>query len=810
MQHHILAPGTILDGRYRVEALLGQGGFGITYAAVNQRIDQKVAIKELFWRGHSARDVMASPEVVLSETKDAPAFDRQMDRFLQEARTIRDFSNEPGIVRILDYFEANHTAYIVMEYVEGETLEAYLKTHGKIETEDLLRRFLPLIRSLARIHAGNVIHRDISPENIMVQPDGSLKLIDFGAARDFLALTDGSSAAIAKECYAPSEQYDRNGRQGPWTDVYALCATLYRCIAGMPPESAMQRMFLDELKSPSQLGVEIQPKIEAILMRGLQLSAPKRWQSMEELEKAILEVLPEHEPARRRRGVWIIATAALLCVAAVLGILLIRQNGAGEKFRNVVTEVFYLDMPSGMSLQDFSEARHIVEQKMADLAGEDNYIVTATDARITAEVPLAAFDGREVREYLIELVDKELKPLSGDAGVKGGYQLQANWEDPSSSVIAGDHQVQESALGENAVFFAYQSSEALSRGERANMIVDMKARLDALDAPYAFGTVYGNEDMFVFCLNPERIGRFVTDTVGSTYPLKIAGECSYNGLTVRPKWNRLYLRENPDGTCSICYEVLSETDQKQLAELTEAMLKQDMHTLYLQSSGENIPIASMTFDEPLAGGVLEFTEFCFGDETKPVAECRYLADYILTLENDTALPTYCNITGEGIWDVEQNRDSMFEGEIDDSFGIPRSRKKRESEYIEALKKIRDEQGYQIGSFTNTLWINLNFALDEKLQENIETAVQLLLEKYSLGDYYTNSTTIIPFIEEQGQERFRLALNTSYDYEKNEYCRKADIVVVDQGRLAPYVEDFQAWWDAFPAEDYGLIKGQLDF
>ena len=317
--HTQLQPGTLLDERYRIDAVLGQGGFGITYAAENTRIGMKVAVKELFWRGHSVRAEGASPEVALENAADAPVFEEQKQRFLREARTIRDFSGQPGVVGILDYFEANGTAYIVMEYVEGQTLAARAAA-GPMPCEDLLRRFLPIIDTLTAIHCAGVIHRDISPENIMVQPDGSLKLIDFGAARQYRG-EGGHYSAISRDSYSPGEQYDKNGRQGPWTDVYALCATIYACVCGAPPQGAVQRMFLDELKAPSEMGVNILPAYESILMKGLQLRPEKRWQDMDALGRAIRDALPAEKPKdKSRRGLLIGLMAGLLCAALAVGI----------------------------------------------------------------------------------------------------------------------------------------------------------------------------------------------------------------------------------------------------------------------------------------------------------------------------------------------------------------------------------------------------------------------------------------------------------------------------------------------------------
>ena len=255
-----LQTGIILDDRYRILEPLGEGGFGITYAAENIRIGTRVAIKEFFWRGYVKREEAegGACHVTAADPADAESFSRLKEKFLQEARILRDFDQENSIVHILDYFEANGTAYMVMEYLEGMTLRRFVTANGVFEPETLFRKMLPLVRSLSYIHETGIIHRDISPDNIMVLTDGSLKILDFGAARKYRDVAGGQYTAIARDNYAPGEQYDRNGHQGPWTDVYALCATMYECVTGKAPDSAVQRMFLDELKSPSQLGIPIE------------------------------------------------------------------------------------------------------------------------------------------------------------------------------------------------------------------------------------------------------------------------------------------------------------------------------------------------------------------------------------------------------------------------------------------------------------------------------------------------------------------------------------------------------------------------
>ena len=147
-------------------------------------------------------------------------------------------------------------------------------------------------KGLGHIHGAGVIHRDISPDNLMILKDGNLKLLDFGAARNYKTAAGGQYTAIAKENYAPGEQFDRKGNQGPWTDIYALCATIYEGVTGAPPESAVQRMFLDELKKPSQTGISIEAAYEKIIMKGLAMKPEDRYTDTEQMKKAVEAALP--------------------------------------------------------------------------------------------------------------------------------------------------------------------------------------------------------------------------------------------------------------------------------------------------------------------------------------------------------------------------------------------------------------------------------------------------------------------------------------------------------------------------------------
>lgn len=282
---HQLRPGTKLRDRYVVGAVLGEGGFGITYIGCDAMLNLRVAIKEYYPNGYSNRNHDVSDTVTLSHAKGQEFFANGMDRFLREARVLAKFYEEPGVVGVRDFFQENGTAYIVMDFLDGVDLRTYLKRRGTIPAEELFPMMRPIMESLSKIHVAGIIHRDISPDNIMLLKNGNLKLLDFGAAREVGG--NKSLSVVLKPGFAPEEQYRSKGNQGPWTDVYALCATMYCCLTGRVPDESLQRMVKDVVKSPMELGLPITAAQNKALMTGLQVQSSARYQSMEELMAAL-------------------------------------------------------------------------------------------------------------------------------------------------------------------------------------------------------------------------------------------------------------------------------------------------------------------------------------------------------------------------------------------------------------------------------------------------------------------------------------------------------------------------------------------
>lgn len=284
-QVHQLKASIILQNRYLIGEAIGQGGFGITYIGLDTKLETPVAVKEYYPNGISNRNNTATDTVTVTSSENI--YRHGKERFLLEARNLAKFKGNPGIVGVLDHFEENNTAYIVMDYIEGTTLKEWVETKGPFKADACFNMMKPIITVLEQMHSQKIVHRDISPDNIMRTPRGDLKLLDFGAAREVSG--DKSISVMLKPGYAPYEQYRSNGDQGPWTDVYGFCATMYFCMTGKKPEASTDRMEDDLLKRPTELGVELSGAQESALMRGMAVRVRERYQSVSELKSALFE-----------------------------------------------------------------------------------------------------------------------------------------------------------------------------------------------------------------------------------------------------------------------------------------------------------------------------------------------------------------------------------------------------------------------------------------------------------------------------------------------------------------------------------------
>jgi len=230
---------------YRIERVIGQGGFGITYLATDLTLMKEVAIKEYYPREFADRDSTLTIHAA-GNREDKETFEWGLVRFLDEARILAKL-NHPNIVSASRYFQSNGTAYLVMEYCQGKPLDQIIKEDGPLNKAEFERILSPLLDGLEHVHSNDFLHRDIKPANIFIRKDGSPVLLDFGAARHEMTSHSRSVTSLATAGYAPFEQYSTNGKQGPWSDIYGLAATLYRALTGDKPQDAPDRMLEDQI-----------------------------------------------------------------------------------------------------------------------------------------------------------------------------------------------------------------------------------------------------------------------------------------------------------------------------------------------------------------------------------------------------------------------------------------------------------------------------------------------------------------------------------------------------------------------------------
>ncbi len=347
-----LPEGTVLAGQYIIEKVLGQGGFGITYEATDHKTERKVAVKEFFPDAMATRTGQTTVRPFSGERGESYEYGKAC--FLQEAETLAKFIGNDNIVRIHSYFEENGTAYFVMDFVEGTSFDEYIKQHGgRISYEEAAGILVPVMDALSDVHCKGIIHRDVTPDNIYITKEGTVRLLDFGAARYSLGDKSRSLDVVLKHGFAPKEQYTRRGKQGPYTDVYSLGATFYFALTGKRPQDSVERMDEDDLVSLSTLGVRIDKTAEDAILQALSVQPAERFQSMEEFKDALLgspqtEAVPNIQQSTSaaaqknfdrpgenwtgKRKLYIVLAAAVV-IAAVIGCFAVglRKKDAGEE-----------------------------------------------------------------------------------------------------------------------------------------------------------------------------------------------------------------------------------------------------------------------------------------------------------------------------------------------------------------------------------------------------------------------------------------------------------------------------------------------
>ncbi len=384
-----LPQGSVLAGQYIIEKVLGQGGFGITYKAQDHKSGQEVAIKEFFPDSMVTRTRTA---VTAFAGERAESFAYGKACFQQEAETLAEFIGNENIVRVHSYFEENQTAYFVMDFVEGISFDRYIKEHGgRVSYEEAEKILLPVIDALAAVHRRGIVHRDVTPDNIYITDKGTVKLLDFGAARYSLGDKSRSLDVVLKHGFAPKEQYTRRGKQGPFTDVYTLGASLYFAITGRRPPDSIDRMEEDELIPPGNLGVSIPENKEEAILKAMSVQPSERFQTMEAFKQALMgetapqsavrqkseetppPVMPQPEPAsvpqqpsapqteKKKQLLWAGIGAGAAAVIAIVAVAVFSGNKAKPADNTNNNKMAHYDLledandNSGDPVDNFSE-----------------------------------------------------------------------------------------------------------------------------------------------------------------------------------------------------------------------------------------------------------------------------------------------------------------------------------------------------------------------------------------------------------------------------------------------------------------------
>ncbi len=315
-----LEPGSDLEnGKYTIGKAIGSGGFAITYIAWDNVLTKKIAIKEYFPGAIANRTANSTKVMPYDDEDKIYQYEMGINSFVEEALNLVQLDEKSGIVHAFDSFIANNTAYIVMDYIPGKTLKEIQKeVNGPIPYTQVAEWIVPVLKSLDEVHKKGVIHRDIAPDNIMVN-ENAAKLIDFGAARNCFSET---KSIQLKRGYAPEEQYTEHGNQGPWTDTYAIAATMYHLITGKLPQESTKRREKDTLLPPSQIGIEIAPDFEAALMQALSLDIEKRFRSAGALAEAF-KIEKEEEPIIDDPVTPQISKKTLITIASIVAVVLV-------------------------------------------------------------------------------------------------------------------------------------------------------------------------------------------------------------------------------------------------------------------------------------------------------------------------------------------------------------------------------------------------------------------------------------------------------------------------------------------------------
>lgn len=396
-ESYYLMPETILHGQYLVGRVLGYGGFGVTYIGWDLELNRKVAIKEYLPSDFATRELGSKAVTVFSENT-VEQFQSGLESFIAEARKLAKFDNIPEIVGIYDCFMENNTGYIVMEFLYGQTVKELLKNGKSFPYQTALQIIRPILIGLGKVHQEGIIHRDVAPDNIFITEDNQVRLLDFGTARYATTTHSRSLSVILKPGYAPEEQYRSKGEQGAWTDVYGAAATLYRMITGIRPQDSIERLMDDQVKTPSELGIDIPANVENALMNALNIKREYRPQTAEEFLKAldsdrVARVIPRKtNEGKVKMPVWgkLLVAGSIVLTVTVGSFLVFRFRDSKTVGQGVQAQLQtgqkYIEDLTGFS---YDEARDMMGDSCQLVISGKNYSTVVEHDKILSQTPRA-------------------------------------------------------------------------------------------------------------------------------------------------------------------------------------------------------------------------------------------------------------------------------------------------------------------------------------------------------------------------------------------------------------------------------------
>ena len=373
---YFLYPGVVLQGRYSIGEVIGVGGFGITYKAFDNTLGSVIAVKEFYPSGIVNRN-LGTNDIIIYAKKREQEFYFFKERFLDEARNMAKFNSEQNIVNVFEFFEENNTAYIAMEFLEGQGLNKYLhENNDLVEVDFAVKIAEEIAGALGKLHSIGIIHRDISPDNIFLCNDGKIKLIDFGAAR-FSRDENRQLTVILKPGFAPPEQYEQINKQGPWTDIYALGATLYYIMTGQCPEESTNRKINDTLIFPNKINPNIPEYLSNTIMKAMAIDLSLRFKNVNEFlaalhqEKTIVPVADEKKKRSKKRNIGVASVAILAAVGITVAAIALGR----EKNQNTLPD-------SEITIWYCKSS--IAEDEILDSQNIDSYNESLNDAELKA------------------------------------------------------------------------------------------------------------------------------------------------------------------------------------------------------------------------------------------------------------------------------------------------------------------------------------------------------------------------------------------------------------------------------------------